>query len=316
MADLAAAVATVLALVCDIPHVVDVAAGNRFGSDIVHIVVRGHEDRAEVDALVDDDLGDEVYSYVTAISAGLNVTGDTLGTRWARYVRSLAAYHGDDSRMRQWSQKLSKGVHRREEAAWDELNEDAKNQVVADNVARHRNQGLINYGNCWTGPVSDLSDTTKTLIAGLDDVSAEVLAAARDNMPGVIDVTTIIRNDGYWVMATATPTVDDDALTRRLAEITGGGQVSIFQFFYPNLHAAVIKQRELDNQTPAPRNHAEMVALAEADEARGDPLDRESLRRQDAALWASMGELRQSEAIEAEIARHHDAGDTDFGNSW
>jgi hypothetical protein len=314
MSDMATAVATVLALVCDIPHVVDVAAGNRFGSDIVHIVVRGHEDRAEVDALVDDDLGGEVYSYVTAISGGLKITRDHFLTKLALHSSSWPRAMDYGSVMNRVNDRLMKAAFRREEAAWDDLNEDAKNLAVADHVAWHRNHGLINYGNCWTGPVSDLSDTTKTLIAGLDDVSAEVLAAARD-MPGVIDVTTSFRSTGYFSDVTVTPSADEDAVTKRLTDINGG-TVWISRFFYPNLHAAVIEQIELDNQTPAPRNHAEMVALAEADEARGDPLDRASLRRQDAAVWAQMGELRQNEAIEAEIARHHDAGDTSFGNSW
>jgi len=307
MADLVAATAAVLALLCDHPAVVHVAGGTRFTDEIVAIDIRGFEDRGEVERLLKDApslMGHGAWSpYIMPISGGAGFTNDTLATRWSNFVMALPGANIYGTRMQQYSGRLMNNVHRREQEAWAAMDEEAKTQAVADKIALQRSRGRLDYGNCWTGPVSALTAEAQALTDGLEAMSGDVLVAARE-MPGVINVETGFRANEYFSYVTVTPSADEDAVRRQLTAITGG-EVRFDRFFYPTLSAAIRKASE-----------APVLEYNVPDTRFGD-IDRVAIARQDETVWDHLGEMGQSTEIEREIAKRQHAGQVGFhANAW
>lgn len=149
MTDMAAAVATVLALVCDNPAVVHVGSDMR-STDAVGIYVRGLVDRAEVQRLVED------APYFTVVVSTVqfgDFTNDTLATKWTRFVaRWVNNPNYWPEAMQRYRTRLFEDVQRREEEAFAALDEEAKTQAIADIIARRRDRGARKFGNCWSVP--------------------------------------------------------------------------------------------------------------------------------------------------------------------
>lgn len=219
MADLAAATAAVLALLCDSPAVVHVNMVSDY--NVVGIYVRGSEDRAEVERLL------EGTPYSTVVHSTLrfgDLTSDTMATKWTRFV---ATWWWPPDRwpafMGRYRNRLFEDVSRREEQTFAAMDEEAKTQAIGNIIARRRDHGSRKFGNCWTGPVAPLNAEVKALYDGLEAMQAEVLAAALD-MPGVINAETgvYIREREYASIVTVTPSADEDAVIRQVTAINGG----------------------------------------------------------------------------------------------
>ena len=144
MAELTAALATALALVCDIPGVVDVNAGNV------------HSNQEVVVTVVDDAAVEEVrrrspYLRTTHLFGVGSFTGDTLATRWAKFSMSLPGASTDGTAMQQWSDGLLMAVLDREKEAWAAMSATEQNQAVAETIAERQRRGATDFGNCWSG---------------------------------------------------------------------------------------------------------------------------------------------------------------------
>lgn len=224
MTDMAAAAATILALVCDIQGVVHVAADTH-SSAAIGITIRGEQDRAEVERLLEGTPHSTVISSTVGFG---DFTGDTLATKWATVAGWWGYRYRWPAPIQRYRNRLMKDAMRREEEAFAAMDEEAKNQAIADLIARRREQGHWKFGNCWTGPVSPINATVQALHDGLEAMQAKVQAAALE-MPGVIDATTGIDSSArtYVSIVTVTTLADEDKVARQLTAINGGAVVYI-----------------------------------------------------------------------------------------
>lgn len=146
MSEIAAAAAAVLALVCELPGVVDVGAANRHGTEEVVVTVTDSSWYERVSRKAGATV------RVRPLFGLGSFTGNTLATKWADFVTVLPGASTYGTRMQRFHDRLLNDVMRREAEAWNAMGSDAQAQAVTEAIAQQRSKGQTGFGNCWQQP--------------------------------------------------------------------------------------------------------------------------------------------------------------------
>ena len=135
--------------VCEIPNVVDVSSGDRFGEQVLHISIPTSAESDEVKSL----LPDVEHGYTLHITPLFGLGSFTGNSRETKEVLSLvyvSPYNIYGTPENTKLEKLMKNVHAREAEVWASMAPEEKRAAIEKEVDRRRSAGQPDFGNCWS----------------------------------------------------------------------------------------------------------------------------------------------------------------------
>ena len=135
--------------VCEIPDVIDVSSGNRFGEQVVIISIPTSAEHDKVKALLPE--GGHEYSVHIMPLFGLgSFTGNSKETTEILSLMHVSPYNIYGTPENQKLEELMKEVEAREGAVWSAMTAEEKRAAIEKEIDKHRSAGRSGFGNCWS----------------------------------------------------------------------------------------------------------------------------------------------------------------------
>lgn len=135
--------------VCEIPDVIDVSSGNRFGEQVVVISIPTSAEHDKVKSL----LPVNEYEYTLHIMPVFGLGSFTGNSKETKEVLSLAyvsPYNIYGTPENKRLEELMKDVEAREAEVWASMTPEKKQAAIEKEVDRQRSAGRPDFGNCWS----------------------------------------------------------------------------------------------------------------------------------------------------------------------
>ena len=135
--------------VCEIPDVIDVSAGNRFGERVVVISIPTSAEHDRVKSLLP--VGEYEYSMHMVPVFGLgSFTGNSKDTKEVLSLAYVSPYNIYGTPENKKLEELMKDVEAREAEVWASMTPEKKRAAIEKEVDRQRSAGRPDFGNCWS----------------------------------------------------------------------------------------------------------------------------------------------------------------------
>ena len=135
--------------VCEIPDVIDVSSGNRFGEQVVIISIPTSAEHDKVKALLPE--GEHEYSVRIMPLFGLgSFTGHSKETTEVLSLMHVSPYNIYGTPENQKLEELMKEVEAREGAVWGAMTPEEKRAAIEKEIDKQRSAGRSGFGNCWS----------------------------------------------------------------------------------------------------------------------------------------------------------------------
>lgn len=135
--------------VCEIPDVIDVSAGNRFGEQVVVISIPTSAEHDKVKSLLP--VGKYEYSLHIMPVFGLgSFTGNSKETKEVLSLAYVSPYNIYGTPENKKLEELMKDVEAREAEVWASMAPEKKQAAIEKEVDRQRSAGRPDFGNCWS----------------------------------------------------------------------------------------------------------------------------------------------------------------------
>jgi hypothetical protein len=135
--------------VCEIPDVIDVSSGDRFGQQVVVITIPTSSEHEKVKSM----LPAEAHEYTLHVKPlfGLgSFTGHSEETRKVLSLAQVSPYNLYGTPENKKLEERMKGIETREAEVWASMTSDEKRAAIDTEVERQRSTGHREFGNCWS----------------------------------------------------------------------------------------------------------------------------------------------------------------------
>ncbi len=138
-----------LVQVCEIPDVIDLSAGNRFGEQVVVISIPTSTEHDKVKSLLP--AGEYEYSlHITPMFGMGSFTGNSKETKKVLSLAYVSPYNIYGTPENKKLEELMKDVEAREAEIWASMTPEEKQAAIEKEVDRQRSAGRPDFGNCWS----------------------------------------------------------------------------------------------------------------------------------------------------------------------
>ena len=135
--------------VCEIPDVIDVSAADRFGEDVVVVIVPTDAERDKVRPLLAQVEHEYSLHLMTLFGLG-SFTGDSPETKKVLSLTYLKPYNVYGTPENRELEALMDEVWSREAEVWASMTPAEKRAAIQAEIDRQRVSGRQNFGNCWS----------------------------------------------------------------------------------------------------------------------------------------------------------------------
>lgn len=135
--------------VCEIPDVIDVSTGDRFGEQVVVITIPTSAEHDNVKSMLPSE-GREYELHIMPMFGLGSFTGNSTGTKTVLSLMNVYPYNVYGSPENKKLEDLMKEVETREAEIWASMTPDERRTVIETEVERRRSSGCPNFGNCWS----------------------------------------------------------------------------------------------------------------------------------------------------------------------
>ena len=147
MIELASIAVAFLNQVCEIPDVIDVSTGDRFGEKVVVISIPTSAEHDKVKSLLPAG-GDEYTLHIMPVFGLGSFTGNSKKTKEVLSLVHVSPYNIYGTPENKKLEELMKDVEAREAEVWTSMTPEEKRAAIGKEVERQRSAGRSDFGNC------------------------------------------------------------------------------------------------------------------------------------------------------------------------
>jgi len=136
---------------CEVPDVIDVSVGDRFGEQVVVISIPTSAEHDKVKSLLPAD-GVEYTLHIMPVFGLGSFTGDSRETKEILSLVHVSPYNIYGTPDNKKLEGLVEVVEAREAEVWASMTPQEKRVAIDTEVSRQRSAGRPSFGNCWSRP--------------------------------------------------------------------------------------------------------------------------------------------------------------------
>ena len=134
---------------CEIPDVIDVSAGDRFGEQVVVVTIPTSAEHESVKSMLPTEGHEHTLHIMPLFGLG-SFTGDSAETKRVLSLMYVNPYNVYGSPENKKLEGLMKEVEAREAEVWASMAPDERRAAIETEVERRRSAGRPDFGNCWS----------------------------------------------------------------------------------------------------------------------------------------------------------------------
>ncbi len=149
MLELATIAAALLNQICEVPDVIDVTSGNRFGEQVIVVSIPTSAEHDRVTSLLPANWDGDRFYVMPVFGLG-SFTGDSKETKEVLSLAYISPYNIYGTPEQKKLEKLMDDIFAREAEVWAAMTPEDRRAAVDKDVNRKRSEGDPDFGNCWS----------------------------------------------------------------------------------------------------------------------------------------------------------------------